>query len=291
MRSMWKGSISFGLVTIPVKLYTATEQRDVSFRQVHAEDGGRIHFRRVCSVDGEEVPFAGRGQGVRAAGRRDGRADRRGSRPSAAAHGPQHRGAELQPGGPGGSHPVEPQLLRGTRAGRGPGLRAAPGRAGTLGQGRRDQGGAAPARVAGRAAQPRRPAGAGDDAVARRGARPGLPVPGHGHRRPRPGTAHGDLAHRLDDRGLRAGAVPRFVPGGAAGTGRGQGRGPRGDRGAPSLPRRSRPACWTRCRPAWTRPARTARPPPSAGQAAGPAPETGPHQTPHSPQRKPSQLP
>ncbi len=58
MRSMWKGVISFGLVTIPVKLYTATEQRDVSFRQVHAEDGGRIHFRRVCSLDGEEVPFA-----------------------------------------------------------------------------------------------------------------------------------------------------------------------------------------------------------------------------------------
>jgi DNA end-binding protein Ku len=58
MRSMWKGAISFGLVTIPVKLYTATEQRDVSFRQVHVEDGGRIHFRRVCSLDGEEVPFA-----------------------------------------------------------------------------------------------------------------------------------------------------------------------------------------------------------------------------------------
>lgn len=58
MRSMWKGAISFGLVTIPVKLYTATEQRDVSFRQVHAEDGGRIHFRRVCSVDGEEVAFS-----------------------------------------------------------------------------------------------------------------------------------------------------------------------------------------------------------------------------------------
>src|ERR1700684_1782889 len=58
MRSMWKGAISFGLVTIPVKLYTATEQRDVSFRQVHAEDGGRIHFRRVCSLDDEEVPCA-----------------------------------------------------------------------------------------------------------------------------------------------------------------------------------------------------------------------------------------
>lgn len=58
MRSMWKGAISFGLVMIPVKLYAATEQRDVSFRQVHRADGGRIKFRRVCSVCGEEVPFA-----------------------------------------------------------------------------------------------------------------------------------------------------------------------------------------------------------------------------------------
>jgi DNA end-binding protein Ku len=57
MRSMWKGSISFGLVTIPVKLYTATEQKDITFRQVHRDDGGRIRFRRVCSVDGEEVPY------------------------------------------------------------------------------------------------------------------------------------------------------------------------------------------------------------------------------------------
>ncbi len=58
MRSMWKGAISFGLVMIPVKLYTATEQRDVTFRQVHAADGGRIRFRRVCELDGEEVPYA-----------------------------------------------------------------------------------------------------------------------------------------------------------------------------------------------------------------------------------------
>ena len=57
MRSMWKGAISFGLVTIPVKLYAATEQKDIAFRQVHADDGGRIKFRRVCSVDGAEVPF------------------------------------------------------------------------------------------------------------------------------------------------------------------------------------------------------------------------------------------
>jgi DNA end-binding protein Ku len=57
MRSIWAGAISFGLVVIPVKLYSATEQRDVSFRQVHREDGGRIQFRRFCSVDGQEVPY------------------------------------------------------------------------------------------------------------------------------------------------------------------------------------------------------------------------------------------
>ncbi len=57
MRSIWKGTISFGLVTIPVKLYSATEERDVSFHQVHREDGGRIKYKRVCSVDGEEVTY------------------------------------------------------------------------------------------------------------------------------------------------------------------------------------------------------------------------------------------
>jgi DNA end-binding protein Ku len=54
---MWKGAISFGLVMIPVKLYAATEQKDIAFRQVHRTDGGRIRFRRVCSVCGEEVPY------------------------------------------------------------------------------------------------------------------------------------------------------------------------------------------------------------------------------------------
>jgi DNA end-binding protein Ku len=57
MRSMWKGAISFGLVMIPVKLYAATEQKDIAFRQVHRADGGRIRFRRVCSIDGAEVPY------------------------------------------------------------------------------------------------------------------------------------------------------------------------------------------------------------------------------------------
>ncbi len=57
MRSIWKGAISFGLVTIPVKLYSATEERDVSFHQVHREDGGRIRYKRVCTIDGEEVSY------------------------------------------------------------------------------------------------------------------------------------------------------------------------------------------------------------------------------------------
>jgi DNA end-binding protein Ku len=58
MRPIWKGTISFGLVAIPVKLYTATEAHDVSFRQVHAVDGGRIRYKRVCELDGEEVPYS-----------------------------------------------------------------------------------------------------------------------------------------------------------------------------------------------------------------------------------------
>jgi DNA end-binding protein Ku len=58
VRAIWKGAVSFGLVSVPVKLYAATESHDISFRQVHAKDGGRIKYQRVCSVDGEEVPYA-----------------------------------------------------------------------------------------------------------------------------------------------------------------------------------------------------------------------------------------
>ncbi len=57
MRSIWKGAISFGLVTIPVKLYSATEQKDVSFHQVRRTDGSRIKYKRVAAVDGEEVSY------------------------------------------------------------------------------------------------------------------------------------------------------------------------------------------------------------------------------------------
>ncbi|WP_409331418.1 Ku protein [Trujillonella humicola] len=58
MRSIWRGAVSFGLVSIGVKLYSATEDKDIRFHQVHAPDGGRIKYKRVCSIDGEEVEYS-----------------------------------------------------------------------------------------------------------------------------------------------------------------------------------------------------------------------------------------
>jgi len=57
VRAIWKGAVSFGLVNVPVRLYSATENHDVQFRQVHREDGGRIRYQRICSVDGEQVSY------------------------------------------------------------------------------------------------------------------------------------------------------------------------------------------------------------------------------------------
>ncbi|HYG71461.1 MAG TPA: Ku protein, partial [Actinomycetota bacterium] len=56
-RSMWKGAISFGLVTIPVSVYPATEEKSLKFNQLHDDDGGRIRYKRVCEKDGEEVSY------------------------------------------------------------------------------------------------------------------------------------------------------------------------------------------------------------------------------------------
>src|SRR3954462_11804102 len=58
MRSIWRGAVSFGLVSIGVKLYSATEDKDVRFHQVHATDGGRIKYQRVCSIDGNPVEYS-----------------------------------------------------------------------------------------------------------------------------------------------------------------------------------------------------------------------------------------
>ena len=58
MQTVWKGSIAFGMVSIPIRLVSATEERDVPLRQVHDADGGRIKYKRFCSIDGEEVPYS-----------------------------------------------------------------------------------------------------------------------------------------------------------------------------------------------------------------------------------------
>ena len=56
-RTMWRGAISFGLVSIPIKVFPATEEKTLRFNQLHDKDGGRIKYQRVCSVCGEEVSF------------------------------------------------------------------------------------------------------------------------------------------------------------------------------------------------------------------------------------------
>ena len=57
MRAIWKGAVSFGLVSISVKLFSATEEKTIRFHQVHRTDGGRIRYQRVCSVCGEQVGY------------------------------------------------------------------------------------------------------------------------------------------------------------------------------------------------------------------------------------------
>ncbi|RUM34934.1 MAG: Ku protein [Archaeoglobus sp.] len=56
MRATWKGSISFGLVSVPVKMYPATVMREIKFKLLHSRDGGRIRYRKVCEKCGREIP-------------------------------------------------------------------------------------------------------------------------------------------------------------------------------------------------------------------------------------------
>ncbi len=57
MKMIWKGAVSFGLITIPVRLYPAVQEKTVAFHQLHDRDGGRIFYTRTCSLCGEEVPY------------------------------------------------------------------------------------------------------------------------------------------------------------------------------------------------------------------------------------------
>jgi DNA end-binding protein Ku len=57
MKTMWRGAISFGLVSIPIRVYTATDEKTLRFNQLHDKDNGRIRYQRTCAKCGEEVPF------------------------------------------------------------------------------------------------------------------------------------------------------------------------------------------------------------------------------------------
>ncbi|SBT95435.1 DNA end-binding protein Ku [Streptomyces sp. DI166] len=63
MRSIWNGAISFGLVSIPIKVVNATESHSISFRQIHTEDGGRIRYRKFCELEDREVSQSEIGKG------------------------------------------------------------------------------------------------------------------------------------------------------------------------------------------------------------------------------------
>ncbi|MDA4894861.1 Ku protein, partial [Streptomyces sp. MS2A] len=58
MRTIWKGALTFGLVNVPVKVYSATEDHDVPLHQVHDADGGRIRYQRTCEVCGQVIPYS-----------------------------------------------------------------------------------------------------------------------------------------------------------------------------------------------------------------------------------------
>ncbi len=57
MRSLWKGALSFGLVHIPVRMYSASAERDLSFKLLHKKDLAEIRYARICKVDGKEIPW------------------------------------------------------------------------------------------------------------------------------------------------------------------------------------------------------------------------------------------
>ncbi|MWB98117.1 Ku protein [Agromyces seonyuensis] len=57
MRAIWKGALTFGLVNVPIKLYSAVEDHDAPLHQVHEADGGRIRYQRTCELDGEKVEY------------------------------------------------------------------------------------------------------------------------------------------------------------------------------------------------------------------------------------------
>ena len=88
-RSIWNGTITFGLIAVPIKVHSAVEDKSVHFHQVHAKDGARIKQKRICSKEGKEVPYKQVAKGYEVRGRRVRAAQQGGGRrpPPASARG------------------------------------------------------------------------------------------------------------------------------------------------------------------------------------------------------------
>ena len=230
MQAIWKGTVSFGLVSIPVRLYAATEEKGVSFRQVHDADGGRIKYKRVCSVDGEEVPYRDMVKGYELP---DGDTIVLTDEDFSALPLATKRVIDVLQFVPleqvDGIYLSKPYYL----AAEGPGtkpyvlLRDALEGAGRAAL---REGGAAQPRVAGRPATQGRRAARPDDALAGRGTRRGPLRTRAGGVRARPGGRHGAVLHRDAVGRLRPDRLHRRLPRRARGTRRGQGQRSRGAR-------------------------------------------------------------
>ena len=149
MRAIWKGAVAFGLVNVPVRLYSATGEHEVTLHQVHKEDGGRIRYRKFCSIDDEPVEMSDIAKGYETD---DGELvvltdEDFASLP--AVDRARDRGARVRAGRPGRPDPAAEDVLPGAREDRGQAVRAAARGARAGRPGGRGQGRAAPARVDG----------------------------------------------------------------------------------------------------------------------------------------------
>ena len=173
-RAMWKGAISFGLVTIPVAVYPATEEKTLRFNQLHDEDMGRIRYKRICEKDGGDRRLRPHREGLRV---REGplrRPHGRRLRRRAGGVHPRHRHRAVRRPRGDRPHAVQEVLLPRPRGDRREGVRAParghePGREGRHREGQLPRQGAP-----GGAAVPRRRVRPGDDVLARRDPRGGL---------------------------------------------------------------------------------------------------------------------
>ena len=230
MRAIWKGAVSFGLVNVPVRLYSATENHDVQFRQVHREDGGRIKYKRTCSIDGEEVSYDDIAKGYET---EDGDMvvltdDDFADLPSTSVQG--DRRDEVRPRRPDRPDVARQELLPRARQGRHQALHPAARRAGQ-GEADGDLHRLHPhPDDDGRAARARRRHRHADDALARRDPRRRLRGRRRRPARHQAGDGHGEDAHRPARRRLRAQRVRGRLRHRGQGARARQGRGWRGAR-------------------------------------------------------------